>query len=235
MSDSEDPQEQEQKTPVGVWVFWSIITVSFLVWGLAVLLDDKQYDYVQAVVLTLTLIAVVWYTFLTLKTHRAIVQQTNVSILPAFDVTVDIKGWITVRTESGEDAYVPGVDSKLNLKNIGLGVALNVRIEPLKINYGADLNWLSPDGDEHTMEFVRVNSLAPKEIMSFRGAELHSDEKIGGRYKSVDVLSYLLPPKAYGDYEMKIHFTDIMGNKYSQAFHLGKSGSWPDVVVQGNQ
>lgn len=231
--DVDDPQQPEQKTPAGVWIFLTIIASSFLIWRLAVLLGDKQYDYIQAVILVLTLITVGWYTYLTLQTHRAIVQQTNVGILPVFDVTIDIKGWITIRTESGETGYVPGVDSRLNLKNIGLGVALNVHIESLQILYGADLDWLTPDDDaEYKMDFIRVNSVAPKEVVSFRGPELRSDEKIGGRYKSVDVLSYLLPPKAEVDYEMKIHFTDILGNKYSQVFHLGKSGSWPDIVVQ---
>jgi hypothetical protein len=41
----------------------------------------------------------------------------------------------------------------------------------------------------------------------------------------------LKPERAVKDYELTIRFMDILGNKYVQVIHVGKSGCWPDIVT----
>jgi CDP-diglyceride synthetase len=114
-----------------VWrVLWVAIIVSFLVWLAAYILRDNinKYLIIQTVVLTLTLIAIVWYTFETNKMHREMVRQTTISIMPLFNVAIVIK----YGTRNPWDA-----SSRYNvfLQNIGNGVGLNIEIDPLYVKH----------------------------------------------------------------------------------------------------
>ena len=44
------------------------------------------------------------------------------------------------------------------------------------------------------------------------------------------MLGLIVGPKAREKTELKIWFTDILGNKYVQVVHLGRQGIWSDVV-----
>jgi hypothetical protein len=45
-----------------------------------------------------------------------------------------------------------------------------------------------------------------------------------------DWLRRLTPQMAHRDYDLKIRFMDVLGNRYVQTMHVGRSSSWPDVV-----
>lgn len=223
MNDSEEPQRQYQPTPVGVWVFLTIIASGLLVWRLAVLLNDKQYDYIQAVVLTLTLLAIVWYTFETNKMQRAMARQTTISILPLFNVSIVIKYGARPHWEAS---------SRYNvfLQNIGNGVGLNIEIDPLYVKHDSD-------GLEKIdkLWFPRIVHLSPedkpiaiKDIIEFDEYLKRIMVTDEGR---PDLLEFLRPEKIKDEYEMKLRYMDVLGNQYVQVIHFDKSGNWPGKAI----
>jgi hypothetical protein len=217
----EDDHEDERKTPVGVWIFHATWATAVLIAIAGHLLKDNpnKYGYLQTVVLTLTLIALVVYTHFTRKMQQAIVKQTNVNILPAFVVHIGDK------TKDGEGGHKFDL---MELENIGNGVALNVRIETI------DIGWSDPAIEnvwpKPQIVFNGVMSIKPSERITLIHRSIIGPvgESPGGRFDWMDKLAR----RADYDYELRIRFADVLSNRYIQTIHVGISGDWPDAVVE---
>jgi AraC-like DNA-binding protein len=224
----EDYYGAEKKVPLGVWIF-HIIWITAVGIGIAAIIlreHPNRWIYIQTVVYALTLGGVVWTAYLSRKTQQAMVRQINVSILPILEVTIRLVGDPDPYAELRE---VRIRQSRLELKNVGQGVALNVNLESLFVftahKYGGT-NYLP-------LKFERLYSLSPKEVRIVQDTQPYDVAK--ARYQGeerTDLLSLLLGREAFHDYKLKIWFTDILGNKYVQVVHLGKQGIWSDVVQQ---
>lgn len=95
--------------------------------------NSNKYAFLQTVVLTLTLIALVVYTHFTRKTQQAMVKQTTVNVLPCFIAYV---GRTSMKNELDKTVKC------LELENIGNGIALNVTVDTLDIELGAAIEFI---------------------------------------------------------------------------------------------
>lgn len=216
--------DKYEPAPLWVKVIYGTIFVAIVIAIAAWFLRgyNKQYEYIQTVILTLSLIVVAIYTNLTRKMQQAMVRQTNVGILPVFEVEILLEGRY--------DPYATGANvtqSRLELRNIGLGVALNVHMESIFVDcqgtYGA-YNYLP-------VKFEKLYSLSPnqrKAVKDTQPYDVATARAVGiGR---PDLLALIAKGRTYPKPELKIWFTDILGNKYVQVIHLGRHGITPDVV-----
>jgi hypothetical protein len=221
--------DQREKIPKGVWAFWILVVTAGGLWWLGHMILGDQYGLLQTVVLALTLIAIVWYTFETHRMQEAVsaqvetaVRQTNLGILPIF---VSYIGALQVENEREHLVDV------LELENIGNGVALNIIVDKLDVELDYE------EGEElfgnSAITFDAVMSIPPgqREIVP------HKSETSKPRMQEVadagilDWMDRLKPERAVKDYELTIRFMDILGNRYVQVIHIGKSGCWPDIVT----
>ena len=224
-----EDKEPEVTPPRGVWVFWAVLATFGFIALVGRLLQDEKYDYLQTVVLALTLLAILWYTYETRKMQQAVrrqvdvgVRQTNVSILPIFVVYIDRVHTI-VGPKDGHSR--PCVE----VENIGNGDALNVQIDTIDIEFENDLvyeTWPEPKIIFDSVVSVARNTTVIIEYYPLyrKGDELVTDDRWNW-------INNLKPNHAFKDYEMKIRFMDILGNRYVQVVHAGKSGCWPGAVL----
>ncbi len=155
-NDTYDVIEDDTPKPVpfAVKVVYGTLGVLVGIWILALLLKNypDRWIYLQTVILALTFEVVAAYTYLTRKMQQAMVRQTNVSILPSFEVILILEGDIEPESDIGGHA----VRSRLELKNVGQGVALNIYIESRLVDcsgrYGA--YWYLP------VKFEKLYSLS---------------------------------------------------------------------------
>jgi len=217
-------EDQQQPIPLGVRIFWIIVFTAGGIILAAWLLKGSQDKYViiQTFVLTLTLISVTWYAVLTLRMQRAIVRQTNLSVLPIFilrigDVQSEIRGSKRMLDE-------------LELENIGNGVALNVHIDDVDVDVGYQAPTLGIK--EPNITFDTAVSIGKNERIVIRHTSWLDRSRAEDKNCTnfLDFIRHLTPLRASKDYEIKVRFMDIMGNKYVQIVHVGKSGIWSDVV-----
>ena len=188
-----------------------------------------QYGLLQTVVLALTLIAIVWYTFETHRMQEAVgaqvetaVRQTNLGILPIF---VSVFGALQVENEREHLVDV------LELENIGNGVALNITVDKLEVELDYE------EGEElfenSAITFDAVMSIPPgqREIVPHKSETSKPGMQEVADAGILDWMDRLKPERAVKDYELTIRFMDILGNRYVQVIHIGKSGCWPDIVT----
>lgn len=222
-----DDDEPRAPVPLGVWAFHALWICAVIIWIVARLLADDKYVYVQTVVLALTLIAIVWYTYETRRMQQAVteqislaVRQTNLSIQPVFTVHVG---------ESQTELHNRRHLDRLELENIGNGVALNIQIDIIFLNLSYSVPTLLPDPHIIFERIVVIEKGArvPVEHTIWANKEHTEGSNIT---ESLDLMRELSPPRAEKDYEMKVRFSDIIGNRYVQTIHIGKIGSWPDIV-----
>jgi hypothetical protein len=216
--------ENKPEVNPAVWVIYIIIAT--LIVFLFAVNDDKYTPVIQTFVLTLTLFALVWYTFETRRMQQAVriqaetaIRQTNLSTQPIFTVHIG-----EVQTESNNHLI-----DRVELENIGNGVALNVQIDTLNLDLGTKMVGALP---EPHIVFERMISIgkgkrAMVEHTVWANAARSEDYNVT---QVLDLIRHLSPPMAEKDYEMKIRFSDIMGNRYVQTIHVGQIGSWPDAV-----
>ena len=157
----------------------------------------------SAVILTLTLGAVVWYTIVTHRMQKAVVEQVRelvhqrqLSNMPAFVAAIN--------HDAGEHF--------LDLTNIGKGIAINVAIDNVVIRYPS-----SPPSHIEFERALRIEAGATGSIKS-RSFGLGSSED--GDPNSLTFLG----PHAHYDADVTIRFQDIEGTKYVQTVQMGKSG-----------
>jgi hypothetical protein len=221
----ESDSSTNNRVPAAVWIFWTLfITVAGL-YFLGYRLFHREFAYLQTVILALTLLAVLWYTIETRRMQKAVaaqvqlsVRQVNLSVLPFFVAYV---GDILVENE--RDRYIEA----LELENIGNGVALNVKIDSLDIDLGGDMRQIYPGA---YLSFDPLMSVPKRDKVPAKHVSFVSKEQENNRIPQLDWMHHLKPPRAAKDYEMNIRFMDVLGNRYVQIIHIGKSGSWPDIV-----
>jgi hypothetical protein len=211
-----------------VWIIYVIIATAIVF--LSAVKDDKYTPIIQTFVLTLTLFTIVWYTFETYRMQKAVsaqlgisIRQVNLSVLPFFIAHVG-KG------QADNELHRP-VDI-LELENIGKGEALNVTVDRLDIVMTGDtvqeqegLDELLP-GPYIIFDPTMIIRADDEEMITHRSYIQGQDEPT----ETFDWLKHLKPARATIDYDLKIRFMDVLGNRYVQTVHIGKSGSWPDVV-----
>lgn len=222
MYDEEISVEEKPIFPE-VRIFWLVIAVFVAIAVIAAFLNGFQdrFTYIQTVVLTLTLIVVVWYTYLTHKVQEAMVQQTNVNILPIIEIDLFLEGG-TAQTDDG--LLIEVRQSYLRLRNIGNGTALNVTIDDMLIkdSMSSPLGYYLGD----PLWFGTLSSLAPNEARKIHDEQFYDRQntKIVGMGRP-NILKYLSPGIARRDYQLVIRFSDMLGNKYAQIYTIGKSGT----------
>lgn len=151
--------------------------------------------------------------------QQAMVKQTTINILPVFVAYIgDIQ-------RAGEGGHYFDV---MELENIGNGVALNVRVDSV------DIIWKDPQVNGvwpmPRISFDGVLAIKPGEKVEMRHqSTVGKDEQPPGeRFDWMDKLEH----RADFDYELRIRFSDVLGNRYVQTIHTGRSGIWPDTVVK---
>jgi hypothetical protein len=214
------------KIPIGVWIFHAV-------WASAVAVGISAYSLrsspdriglLQTVVLAITLLVLSFYTYYTKQMQNAMVKQTNVSILPVFEIQLLREG------ESDPWVGLPGAiadKSWFILKNIGNGTALNIQIESRFVNVMGHLgmqNYL-PVRFERVYSLARNQMTRVQDIQPFDVATARAEGE-----RRLNLLGWLVGRDAWEDSDLKIWFTDILGNQYVQVVHLGRQGIWPDVV-----
>lgn len=208
------------KVPTGVWIFHTIWTTTAVIAVIAYLLggNPNKYAFLQTVVFSLTLIALVVYTHFTRKMQRAMVKQTTVNILPVF------VAYIGVLQKPGGGGHNFDL---MELENIGNGVGLNVRVDTIEII------WQDPQVNEvwpmPRILFDGVMSIKPGERVALNHQSTVGPDGVppGERFDWMDKLL----SRADFDYELHIRFSDVLGTRYLQSIHTGASGIWPDAVV----
>jgi hypothetical protein len=222
----EDNNDKPTKVPAGVWIFHTVWVTAAVIGIAANLLKDSpnKYGYLQTVILALTLIGLGIYTAYTRRMQQAMVRQTNVGLLPVFEVKIIRKG--EHDSYAGVKAAV-ALESWLRLKNIGNGTALNVQIESTFVTCFGNLaahNYL-PLKFEKVFSIAKDEGVRVKDTQPFDVSTAHYEGE-----ERPDLLGFLFGCNAWEDSELKIWFTDILGNEYVQVIHLGRRGIWPDVV-----
>lgn len=222
MNNKDNPNVSDGIKP-SVIIFWIVFFTFLLIW----FVPNSNNGYFQTVVLTLTLFVLAWYTVETRRMQQAVVlqawtavRQTNLSIQPIFTVHIG-----EVQTELRDRRYL----DRLELENIGNGVALNIQIDTLNLDLGFEAPSILPD--PHIV-FERVVSIEKGRRVAVEHTTWAGDhDKTGNDItRTLDLMRHLSPPRAERDYEMRVRFSDMMGNRYVQTIHVGKIGSWPDAV-----
>jgi hypothetical protein len=215
------------RVPSGVWIFWTLLISVAGLYFLGYKLFLGEFGYLQTIILALTLLAVLWYTIETRRMQKAVaaqvelsVRQVNLSVLPFFVAYV---GAVGVENELGKP-----IDA-LELENIGNGVALNVMIDSLDIEFGGEMQERQIWPDAY-LSFDPLMSIPKRAKALVTHVSFVSKEQENNRIPQFDWMHHLKPPRAAKNYEMKIRFMDVLGNRYVQIIHVGKGGSWPDVV-----
>lgn len=229
-SNDKDDDEDDPFEPMPLWVaviYGTIaiaVAVAIAVWFLQGY--NEKYTYIQTVVLTLTLVVVAIYTNVTRKMQQAMVRQTNVGILPSFEIIIRLKD------EFEPDADIPGAivsQSRLELVNVGLGVALGVKIESIFVVTSRAFQSWEP------IKFEKINSLSPgqkKVVKDTQPYDVATARLVGERRPNL--LRHLVKRQTPGESQLKIWFTDILGNKYVQVIHIERDGIWSGVVQPDN-
>ena len=213
---------ENNSVPKGVWIFWLTVASIVTIWFLGTQVFHREYNYLQTLILALTFFAVVIYTIDTRRMQRAMVNQTNLSILPVFVVYIGDK----VIEFEGRRHDV------LELENIGNGVALNVLIDTINIVWSdpaIERVWPTPQIIFNPIMAIKPSERVPVTHRSSVGP--NGDLPLGGRHDFLDKLAR----RADNDYELKIRFSDVIGNRYLQTIHVGESGIWPGAVIPDNK
>lgn len=213
--------------PMPWWMkaFYGTVVVAIILAIAAWFLKDYEdrWSYLETLFLALTLIGVAWNTVYTRKMQQSMVQQINVTILPIFEVHIAAAGQKI--PDRGDGARY--ATSFFKLKNVGQGVALDIEIDPLLVQhgYGELISWGEP------LWFERVTSLSPGQETVVQDVQRHDKDRLSqANFIRRDLLALLVAPGALDNYEMVIRYTDILGNKYAQVYHLGRRGNWPGGV-----
>jgi Ca2+/Na+ antiporter len=206
-----------------IWIIYIIIAT--LVVFLFAIKDDKYTPVIQTFILTLTLFAIVWYTIEANRMQRTVqqqvqaaVQQTNLSVLPFFVAHI---GRASMDNEFGKSVRC------FELENIGNGIALNVTVDPIDIELETKIDFMPAP---HIV-FDAVVSIPPGELKLVPHSSYINYESSNNQVPALDWMSNLTSVRAVKDYELKVRFMDILGNRYVQVIHAGRSGIWPDVVT----
>lgn len=222
--------EENEKSWESIPQVWRIIWIIIIVCGLVFLAsltlknNTNKYAIIQTVVLTLTLIVVAWYTVETHRMQIALIRQTNLSVLPLFIAHV-CETIVYVRDSSGREIPVDQVE----LENIGNGVALNVQVDPICVDFETPM--LRTSYSTPHIAFENIVIIPPNTKIHLPHVSWGDETRELEIHARLDLVRKLSPRWAEKDYEMKIRFRDMLGNKYVQIIHVGKNGCWPDIVV----
>jgi hypothetical protein len=176
----------------------------------------------QTIILALTLIALVVYTHYTRKIQKAMIKQTTVTLLPVFLVHI---GEIQ-KAGGGAHSF-----DLMELENIGNGVALNVRVDTIDIRWkdlAVEEVWPTP---KIVLNGVMAINPKGRVTMNHQSTIGPNGKSPGDRFDWVDKLL----SRADFDYQIRIRFSDVLGNRYVQTIHTGVSGIWPDTVSEDSK
>ena len=166
--------------------------------------DKTMLAWLNIIVLTITMCVIIWYTIITNRLHRVsqnqlteLTKQRRLSVIPTLLPQL----------------LRHGVLNKMNLMNIGNGVAVNIHFE--KVRYAP------PEMGDTYYEFEDIPMLRPTEhlIVSYKSFVL-------GRIEHPDVgLVHLTTEYSKTTVLLNITFQDLEGEQYEEIFQMGKGGN----------
>ncbi len=161
-------------------------------------------------VAVVTLAILSWYAFQTWKMQKAVTKQSKelnrqigLSVRPAFT-----------------SEFVKAPDTRLKLHNVGNGIAINIRFEPIKFPWSGNVEAIEPP----RLAFESVPLLQPGETILVP----HGTYAFGGE-RPQNFLRRLEEPEGKV-YELKIRFRDIEGTESMQSIFFEKDGARPAAV-----
>jgi hypothetical protein len=178
------------------------------------------------VIAFLTFRVVVIYTDETRKMQKAVSRQgeelsrqIKLSIMPAFTIEFVERQGIKNHGMLPQEALYD-----LVLHNVGNGIALNIKFDPLVVNNDPDiLNEKFSDGE---LIFKWVPSLRPS-----ASERLNSIPSLKDNSHAVDLMRWMQIYSATGkSFDFNLRFRDIEGNWYSQALKLTRNECTPETV-----
>ncbi|MBI4722661.1 MAG: hypothetical protein HY769_06665 [Candidatus Stahlbacteria bacterium] len=138
---------------------------------------------------------ILWYTIETYRLRRQSVLQTEIQIRPLLIIILK------------ED---------FTIKNIGNGIALNVEIEDIVI----DMN------EPHKFSFDKINAISQNEEIGLpRVRVFKDDQKVpADSFQLLPFVVGLYPRYASRNYEFRLRYENINGEKYQSIVITGKDG-----------
>ena len=160
-------------------------------------------EILSLIILTLTLGAILWYTIVTHRMQKAVVEQVRelvhqrqLSNMPAFVAEI--------KHDAGQDY--------LDLTNIGKGVAINVTIDNVVIRY--------PSSPSSQIEFERTLRIEAGTTAAIKSRSFGLGSATDGDPNTLTFLGV----HAHYDADVTIRFQDMEGTKYLQTVQMGKNG-----------
>jgi hypothetical protein len=221
------------------WIVGTLLTVATILalWLPHFFMNASQ----QTVILTITLIAILWYAWETRKMQKAMTDQTEeliyqrrLSILPKFSVgfsrrQADFRGKIF---------------EVLELVNIGNGTAVNISIDDIEVTYEAGATARIRFGKFLFIEPTKSNSKIDK--VAAIPIFIHNEDIINYEPDDFDAFVKALVPEDYRDeptlflqkhakekITLLLRFQDIDGTKYEQSTILGLDQDRPYPLELG--
>ncbi len=156
------------------------------------------------IILSLTFLALVWYSWETRRMVNQIVKQNKLQLSPF--LVVYFRG--------------DGAAKKFRIRNLGRGVALNIQIKKVVLSQRERIYII--------FNLPGTNALKSEEERDLKFDILHREERI-----SAKMLPNLDPEFANRDYNLKTEYEDINGDKYITILKTGKSGVKVEEYLTG--
>jgi hypothetical protein len=153
------------------------------------------------------------------KQSKELARQINLSIMPAFTIEFIERQDISSRPIPPKEAWLD-----LELHNVGNGVAINIKIDPLIVNNDPNIyNEKFSDGE---LLFKWVPSLRPS-----ASERLISVPNLKDNSHAVDLMCWMQIYSATGkSFDFNLRFQDIEGTWHSQTLKLSRNECTPEPV-----
>ncbi len=169
-------------------------------------------DFIKAVTLIATAGILLWYTIETYKLRKQSVLQTEIQIRPLL---------IT------HSFIIFGEEPRVIIKNIGNGVALNVETEDIVVHEPsiAALIWNGDTNEPIRVSFDKINVISQSEEKTLPMKVFIDGPDVTNGPDAVKlIVAELGSRRANRNYEFKLKYENINGDKYQSVVTTGKDG-----------
>lgn len=150
---------------------------------------------ISNIILSLTFVAIIWYSWETRRIANQIVKQNQLQLSPF--LVVYFRG--------------DGSAKKFRIRNLGKGVALNIQIRNVALS-------------QRERIYITFNLPGTNALKSEEERDLKFNIIRRGRIISANMLPNLDPEYANRDYNLKIEYEDINYDSYITILLTGKTG-----------
>lgn len=171
----------------------------------------------NAIVQTLTLTVVLFYTILTRRMQRVMARQIKLSVMPAFVLSL-------VQTNM-RDVTLGATTFVLQITNIGSGTALNIEVGKVLLQ---SLNEGRRKIGEPNLQFDALGLLRHDETSPLRHHSYSAGQQVEEDFM-IDFEEQITKPCGFG-ISLVITFQDIEGDRYQQQVRLSRTGCSPSAV-----